>query len=63
MSQDFRTVRFRNHELDDDPRGVADRIHRVLDGVASVEWLPRSPSLSTRESEPEGLTRRGDERE
>jgi very-short-patch-repair endonuclease len=63
MSQDFRTVRFRNHELDDDPRGVADRILRVLDGVASVERLPLSPALSTRASEPEGLTRRGDERE
>jgi very-short-patch-repair endonuclease len=52
-SQGFHTLRFRNHQLDDDPRALAEHILAVLNEMASTEALPLSPALSTRERGPE----------
>jgi very-short-patch-repair endonuclease len=52
-SRGFRVIRFRNHELDEDIRGVVDEIRRVVSQCELREKQPPSPALPAGGREPE----------
>jgi very-short-patch-repair endonuclease len=58
-SQGFKTLRFWNHQLDDDVQPVLDAILNALEMAKPLVAPPLSPALSTRERGPEDITRRG----
>jgi very-short-patch-repair endonuclease len=58
-SQGFRTLRFWNHELDQNPQLVAEAILMALEERSSIETHPLSPALSTRERGPEDINGAG----
>jgi len=59
-SQGFLTLRFWNHQLDEDLQLVVDAILNALEMADPVVAPPLSPTLSTRERGQESLIERGD---
>jgi very-short-patch-repair endonuclease len=52
--RDYRVIRFRNHEVDEDVRLVVDKIRQALSVADSTLLHPPSPTLPSRGREPDG---------